>query len=112
MKISYKLHTNGRGWWSVRAAKVGIHKIELDSMFDGGSFGDIRVYFLARDWNTDKHGLIYTDPLFLKELKAALLKEGFSKSAVASVEYSEQGMQGDKFVHLQVGKKFLKEFLS
>ena len=52
-----------------------------------------------------KHGLIYTDRQFLRELRAFLDAHGLPG---ADVDYSEQGMQGDNYVSLDIGKDFLR----
>ena len=52
-------------------------------------------------------GLIYTDKLFLQELRAYLQTIGFSKAEANDVSYSEQGMQGDAYVSCDVGAAFI-----
>jgi hypothetical protein len=75
---------------------------------DEADFGELRVYFDTDTWDIEKHGLIYTDRLFLKQLREKLSEIGFEGS---DVEYSEQGMQGDNYVSLDVGEKFLRVWL-
>lgn len=101
--------TSGRGLWGMKKNLILVNKIVavIDKHFDP-YFGELRVYFDRRTWNVDKHGLIYTDPLFLKQLKALLKKKGFS----GSVEYSEQGMQGNDYVSLDIGKAFIRSLLA
>jgi hypothetical protein len=60
------------------------------------------VYFNTADWDVNKEGLIYTDKEFLHELNAFLVEQGLS-----TVTYSEQGMQGDDYVSLDVEDEFL-----
>jgi hypothetical protein len=51
--------------------------------------------------------LIYTDRQFQNELRVFLNQHGL---VGADVDYSEQGMQGDDYVSLDVGRKFLKSW--
>jgi hypothetical protein len=100
------LNTNGKGFWTDQARKVQITKLILRDLSDEIDCGELAVYFSAQSWNIDDHGLIYTDPKFLKELRAYLQSIGLSKE----VGYSEQGMQGDNYVSLDVEKKFIKSW--
>jgi hypothetical protein len=70
-------------------------------------FGELCVYFDTEDWDVNTDGLIYTDKQFLQELNAFLLQQGLTE-----VGYSEQGMQGDNYVSLDVGAEFIKSFKS
>jgi len=106
------LHTDGlRGLWSDVAKAVTITNMGLgyiDEDFAAGkhpTFGELRVQFDTKTWDTDEDGLIYTDRLFIKELREFLDAHGLPGK---DVDYSEQGMQGDDFVSLDVGGKFLK----
>jgi hypothetical protein len=106
------LNTDGRGHWSSAVRKVQITKMNLgylDESYDSDEvevvFGELRVFFARKSWNTEQHGLIYTDEKFLRELRKYLNSEGLPGR---DVDYSEQGMQGDNYVSLDVGKKFLK----
>jgi hypothetical protein len=47
--------------------------------------------------------LIYTDSLFKQDLMKFVKEQGL----VVDLCYSEQGMQGDNYVSLDVGKEFL-----
>lgn len=79
---------------------------------DGGKWGDLRVRFDTKTWNTKKHGLIYSDSSFQKHLKRALVsKMGLSEGAVQRLTYSEQGMQGENEVSFDVGERFVKEWV-
>ncbi len=101
------LHTDGlRGLWSDVAKAIRITDIRLmqgTEWDDGDIFGELRVYFDTETWDTDEDGLIYTDRLFEKELRAFLDAHGLPGKDVC---YSEQGMQGDDYVSLDAGKKF------
>lgn len=111
------LYTNGKGLWSNCDRKIVHSKIaiclwdeELDCFMKNKlKFAELQVYFPKKYWDTDRHGLIYTDGLWLKGLKKHFDSLGFSAAAVKAISYSEQGMQGDNYVSLDVGKAFLKE---
>lgn len=96
-------NTCGDGYWSNVAKAVTIVDMQLGYVNDEGDFGELRVYFNS-SWNVNDHGLIYTDSQFEQELQDFLNEHGIDGS---DVEYSEQGMQGDNYVSLDVGKKFL-----
>lgn len=96
--------TAGDGYWSGHATEVDIEDIRLGYVNEEKDFGELRVYFATEDWDVKHHGLIYTDRLFIKQLRAFLDQQGLTG---ADVDYSEQGMQGDNYVSLDCGKKFL-----
>lgn len=112
-KIPFKIRltTDGRGLWSDVSKSVRTLSLQLITWGDT-SYGELRVFFHRTDWCVHRFhgsdGLIYTDPRWLRELKQALRREyGFSEKAVRSIDYSEQGMQGDNYVSLDVGKTFM-----
>jgi hypothetical protein len=96
-------NTKGDGYWSNVAKAVEITDMQLGYVDDEGDFGELRVYFNTDTWNVEQDGLIYTDGQFAEDLANFLVAHGLS----ASAEYSEQGMQGDNYVSLDVDKKFL-----
>ncbi len=98
------INTNGRGLWSNTEALVRCVGAALSYENDEGDFGELRIYFDTASWNVKKNSDIYTDPLFLRELREHLTN---SKLAGKDVDYSEQGMQGDDYVSLDVGKPFI-----
>ena len=97
-------HTNGSSLWSDRAKAVKVTDISVHYIDDVRDFGELCVHFDTASWDVDEDGLIYTDEQFLAELLAALKDEGFD---VSDVSYSEQGMQGDDYVSLDVGPNFI-----
>lgn len=105
--------TSGKGLWSSAVRAVTVHQLELEveEHYDDPSF-TLAALFTRNQWSTDKHGLIYTDPQWLREFKACLVEAGFSKKAVKSIEYTEQGMQGDDYVSLSCGELFAAEFIN
>lgn len=121
MKLDIQAHTNGKGHWSVESRMVHINRIgfgyrSIDYYPEDEFHGELRAYFepdgfSPGSWNVDGHGLIYTDKQWMKEFKVGLRKHGFSIKAVANVSYSEQGMQGDNFVSMDVGPVFYASYL-
>ena len=101
------LHTAGDGLWSRRATEVKIVDIAVTYINDEKDFGELRVYFDTREWNVNKDGLIYTDKRFLDDLKGFLANNGLDN---LDVNYSEQGMQGDNYVSLDIGAKFIRKW--
>ena len=107
-KFNRVLQTTGDGYWSTRATTVAVTKINLAYTNDELDFGELRVYFDIATWDVNKDGLIYTDSLFLEQLREALTEAGFDAS---DVDYSEQGMQGDNYVSLDVGECFINTYM-
>jgi hypothetical protein len=98
-------NTYGNGYWSNVAKSVEIVDMQLGYVADELDFGELRVYFNTDSWDTSKDGLIYTDSRFKQDLREFLTAHGLPG---ADVDYSEQGMQGDDYVSLDIGKKFLR----
>lgn len=96
-------NTNGLGYWSRAVKAVRIVDMRLGYVSDEGDFGELCVYFNTEDWDVNKDGLIYTDKQFKAELNAFLVAHG-----LGTADYSEQGMQGDNYVSLDVERKFLR----
>ena len=103
------VNTSGDGYWSNKRATVLVEYISL-LCDDDSDFGELCVKFNTHDWNVKQDGLIYTDTLFMKELRAVLVQNGFSVAAANDVDYSEQGMQGYNFVSCDVGAEFIAAF--
>lgn len=111
------LGTSGNGLWSdeIRStlhskAELCIWDEELE-LFEKNKlkYAELRVFFPKRSWDVNKHGLIYTDRQWIKDFRKALVSLGFSDKAAKSADYTEQGMQGDNYVSLDVGLPFLKQ---
>jgi hypothetical protein len=116
MKVDIEAHTNGKGKFTVEERMVQIIKLGIGysslTYYPEDPFrGELRAYFepsgfTPGSWNVAGHGLIYSDRLWLKEFKAGLRAAGFSIKAAANVRYSDQGMQGDNYVSMDVGPTF------
>ena len=96
------LNTNGTGYWSTVAKAVEITDMRLGYVADDKEFGELRVYFNTATWDVETDGLIYTDKQFKAELNVFLTAHGLDVA-----EYSEQGMQGDNYVSLDVDADFI-----
>jgi hypothetical protein len=101
---SWLISTSGTGLWTTRVADVHVRQLQLVTRPGEVSFGELCVVFNARTWNTKKHGLIYTDPNFLRVLKQLLRIKGFD---VRGLDYSEAGMQGSNYVSFDVNARFI-----
>jgi len=106
IKVNTNLSTDGSGYWSNVAKTVLVTGLELSYVNDEGDFGELRVHFDTNTWDVDTDGLIYTDKQFINDLKVLLNRIELD----TDVSYSEQGMQGDTFVSLDVGPEFIKSF--
>ena len=98
------LNTCGDGYWSEVAKAVRITDMQLSYCNEERDFGELLVYFNTEDWDVERDGLIYTDSAFLDELRDFLITHELSDD----VDYSEQGMQGDNYVSLDVSEAFIK----
>lgn len=99
-------NTAGDGYWSDVAKAVTIVDMRVPYINDEKDFGELCVYF-DKSWDVNKDGLIYTDSQFLEELQTFLDSMGLVGS---DADYSEQGMQGDNYVSLDVGEAFIKSW--
>lgn len=107
MRSNIYFNTDGSGFWSRRRTRVLVRSMSLGDL----EYPELRVYFDPRTWNNTNDGLIYTDQQWLIELKNYFrVVEGFSAQAVDEIIYSEQGMQGDDYVSLDVGDEFVREW--
>jgi hypothetical protein len=93
--------------WSTKATAVAITKLDLQYISDEKDFGELCIHFNTAAWDTATDGLIYTDPLFMQELRTYLLTLGFTLEEAMDVSYSEQGMQTDDYVSCDVGLDFI-----
>lgn len=104
--------TAGNGLWSNEEKDVRIVDIVLErgTQWEGerSIFGELRVYFDTKTWDTYEDGLIYTDRKFERQLRRFLNAHGLPGK---DVSYSEQGMQGDNYVSLDAGTKFYKAWM-
>lgn len=102
------LHTDGKGYWSAVAKAVRVTELKLGYINNDRTFGELRVHFNTDDWRADRDGLIYSDKLFVRELREYLEHKGIPADGVS---YSEQGMQGDNYVSCDVDPYFLDAWL-
>lgn len=105
--LNKTLNTAGDGYWSQQQRAVNMTNMLLRVGGDG-TYGELRVFFDST-WVPDMHGLIYTDSLWLTQFRQELVAMGFHELAAADVDYSEQGMQGDDYVSLDVFQKFMDD---
>jgi hypothetical protein len=96
-------NTAGDGYWSRTAKAVEIVDMRINYVSDDKDFGELCVYFNTDTWNVNTDGLIYTDSQFKIDLMRFVTEHGL----VVDLSYSEQGMQGDDYVSLDVGAEFI-----
>ena len=110
LKVNFVCETDGKGLWSKEKKLVRMRQLDIKYRDYDAAFGELTAVFDKRYWNTQKHGLIYTDGFWINEFREQLVKLGFTKKAARDVDYSEQGMQGDNYVSMDVGQIFLNEW--
>ena len=105
--------TNGSGFYSERVAAVRVTHLQVPYNAEN-KFGELCVYFDNQTWDTERDGLIYTDVKWLKELRLQLESAGYDSRDVSyplSPGAVGACMQGDNYVSLDVGKKFLASWI-
>ena len=103
-----ELTFGGQSLWSkaepqqIKVKLYGDYTIDIENAYENLS---LEAYFDIEDWDVREKGLIYTDLEFEKQLNEFLLQEGFP-----TVSYSEQGMQGNRYVHFdwRISDKFIE----
>lgn len=100
-------NTSGDGYWSRAVKSVRVIDMQIGYISEERDFGELRVYFDTKTWDVNKDGLIYTDRGFMTDLRNFLALQGLDN---LDVEYSEQGMQGDDYVSLDIGEDFLNSW--
>ena len=109
-KVNFVTLTDGKGYWSSTVKTVPINRVRLAYVDEDGTFGELRAYFDPKEWDVDADGLIYTDMMWKHSFLACMENVlGFSPEAILDVSYSEQGMQGDNYVSMDVGPQFITE---
>jgi hypothetical protein len=102
IEVNKMFNTCGDGYWSDKQKDVFVTSIGMyiSTETDDGDFydGDLAVNYTEATWDNNVDGLIYTDSLFLQQVKQFLIDNGFDANAVNDISYSEQGMQDDERV--------------
>ena len=114
-KVNITCQTDGSSLWSNSKRKIIHNKIELmnniNNWWDNyDQYSSLRVYFNKKYWDVEKHGLIYTDELWMKSFLKEMNIIGFKN--LKKIQYSEQGRQGNNYVDLDVDEKFKNEFFN
>lgn len=102
-------HTDGKGLWSQFEKTVTVIHVELAYTNEDVDFGELVAYFDTSTWDVTENGLIYTDPRWIDEFRGLMRSLGFTRKACEDITYSEQGMQGNNYVSMDVGTDFLRE---
>ena len=108
--VNFVTRTSGDGLWSVQIKTVRINRVELAYVTEEGDFGELRAYFDTGDWDIDNDGLIYSDMGWKHSFLTCMENHfGLSADAILDLSYSEQGMQGENYVSMDVGPQFILE---
>jgi hypothetical protein len=107
--VNFRTRTDGRGHWSATEKFVTVNRVRVAYLDDDGNFGELRAYFDPQEWDRVNDGLIYTDRAWMSSFLSCMATLGFSVQALADIDYSEAGMQGDNYVSMDVGGDFIRE---
>lgn len=106
MKINFETPVNvncdGSGLWTGFSGPIPVTGYAFVNNVDPDELYELRVYFDYPDF-VEEYGLIYTDELFLRELKEQFAN--LERFQGLDFEYSEQGMQGDDYVSFDIWTK-------
>lgn len=97
-KVTMNVGNMKTGMWF---GKNHPNSIDITSIDCYGS--KIDVFFDTSSWNVSKHGLVYTDTVFLKELKKYMKSNNMIKSGF-DIDYTEHGMQERNVISLETYK--------
>ena len=101
IEMNETILTSGTGYWSSVIKPVNCTGYKIAYVNEECDFGELRVYFDSA-WNVEEDGLIYTDEAFLTSIRFFF--------GTNDIDYSEQGMQGNKFVSFDIGREFLMKY--
>lgn len=109
-RVNFVTKTDGKGYWSSKVKTVKINRVHLAYIDDEGTFGELCAYFDHKEWDVNNDGLIYSDMGWKHTFLTCMENEfGFGPDAILDISYSEQGMQGENYVSMDVGKQFILE---
>ena len=94
--------TSGTGLWSDKIKTVECTAFCIPYVNEECDFGELRIIFNPTTWNVEEDGLIYTDDAFLEAIRVAF--------GTNDINYSEMGMQGNRYVSFDVGSEFLNMY--
>jgi hypothetical protein len=81
---------------------VSIHRAEVNLYrYHPVLYVNVDAHFPKSSWDTNEHGLIYTDRLWLKDFTRQM-KAINSLLFGSGIDYTEQGMQGRNYVSLEM----------
>ena len=91
LENTFTLHTNGKGYWSDKATAVTVEALDLQYISNERDFGELCIHFNTATWDTAVDGLIYTDKLFMQELRAYLQTLGFTQKKLTTLATASRG---------------------
>jgi hypothetical protein len=98
----------GDGYYTERQCVVhGV--LECEELSWGRDENWAMANFHLDEWDTIEDSLIYSDSLFVKDLRENLRQLGFKH--YPEIDYSEQGMQGENFVNLDCTDNLVQEVI-
>ena len=93
--VQWPIQTGGDGLWSSRSTIVEVTGLTIK--WEGGIV-EINASFDPNTWDVERDGLIYTDEMFLEGLRRKISDLCGNNT---TIDYTEEGMQGDDYVSLE-----------
>jgi len=102
------IEVDGNGLWSAENCpdQFNVVSMSINYCSDEYNHGELQVVFDDKLWIVEEHGLIYTDDTAEEGIRSMLLDLGIT----GHVNYSEQGMQGQDYISLDVDADFLASY--
>ena len=91
---------------------VPIYRVVLELPIEQNDIGGLRAFFKVNCWRVNRDGLIYGNDFWLNDFRRNLGNAMGVKFHDDDLEYSEQGLQGNNYVHLDVSSEATKFFLT
>jgi hypothetical protein len=94
--VQWAIQTGGDGLWSSRSTIVEVTGLTIK--WEGGNLVEINASFDPNTWDVERDGLIYTDKMFLEGIRRKLSD---LCGVNMTLDYTEQGMQGEDYISLE-----------
>ena len=99
--VQWPIQTGGDGLWSTRSTIVEVTGLTIK--WEGSNMVEISASFDPNTWDVERDGLIYTDKMFLEGIRRKISDLCGNNT---TMDYTEQGMQGDDYISLESNDRY------